>query len=204
MNCKDGVCQLKASSEPESDVPMPLPSATSEWLMYGADWCGFCRKAKKLLKKEEKSTFVDVEKYGGGTKVKSILADRIGSHNTIPIIFFNEKFVGGFTELKAYCEKTEQKRVCGGTSHTKPMTDDVKELCEKVKPEVENSFGKVFTTYFPHSYKSQVVAGMNYFAKVKIDEEEFMHVKIYKHFSKEAIYISHQHPKGEHDEIEYF
>ena len=200
MNCKDGVCQLKASSEPENETPMPLPTADSEWLMYGADWCGFCRRAKKeLLKKEEKSTFVDVEKYGGGTKVKSILANRIGSHNTIPIIFFNEDFVGGFTELKTY-----KKKVCGGTGPAQPMNDEVKELCEKVKSDLEHAMGKTFTIYTPHSYKSQVVAGMNYFTKIELDDKAFAHVKIYKHFSEEVKYISHEHPKGENDEITYF
>lgn len=200
MNCKEGVCYLKKSSSSEEEIPMPLPTSDSSWLMYGADWCGFCIKAKEeLAKKEEKSTYVDVDKYGGGTKVKHILKDRVGSHNTIPMIFLNEKFIGGYNELRTY-----KQFVCGGIGETKPMTDEVRGYCNEIKEDVEKEFGNSFSTYIPHSYKSQLVAGWNYFAKIEIDNKEFMHVRMYKRFDDKVKYARHVYPKCEHEEIDYF
>jgi cystatin-A/B len=36
------------------------------------------------------------------------------------------------------------------------------------------------STFEPVSVKSQVVAGMNYWVKIKVDGDEYIHVKIYK------------------------
>lgn len=51
-----------------------------------------------------------------------------------------------------------------------PFTSDChkKNFSIKVKSAVEDKVGKKLDTYTPVSYKTQVVAGTNYFVKVRI------------------------------------
>ncbi len=70
--------------------------------------------------------------------------------------------------------------MCGGFGQAKPADDDVRQHLEEVKPLVEAETNASYTVFEPVSYKTQVVAGLNYIVKVKVDGEEYIHVKIHK------------------------
>ncbi|KAL5264695.1 hypothetical protein ACHWQZ_G005691 [Mnemiopsis leidyi] len=96
---------------------------------------------------------------------------------------------------------------CGGTGDIKPADDDIKALCAQVKGAVEDHAKKSYAVFEPHSYKTQVVAGTNYFVKVKVDGDEHVHLRVHKslpHAGQELTLHSMQHAKTEACPIEHF
>lgn len=70
--------------------------------------------------------------------------------------------------------------MCGGFTQNKPMDDEVKAIANEMKPKVETAMNKTFGVYEPVCYKTQVVAGVNYSIKVKVDGGKYLHMKIFK------------------------
>jgi cystatin-A/B len=68
----------------------------------------------------------------------------------------------------------------GGFGTEKDVTDEIKAIANEVKEHVETKLGKSYDTWEPVSYKTQVVAGTNYLVKVKVSDNECVHVKIFK------------------------
>ncbi len=69
--------------------------------IYGSDNCKYCVLAKTLLKKENISfEFIDIS-----DKISEIL-DKFSkiteNQRTIPLIFYNKIFIGGYVELSEY------------------------------------------------------------------------------------------------------
>lgn len=56
----------------------------------------------------------------------------------------------------------------------------------------------------PISYKTQVVAGTNYFVKIKTAADRYIHARIYRHFSGSTSLSDVQTGKTLEDEITYF
>ncbi|ROT71931.1 putative cystatin-B [Penaeus vannamei] len=75
---------------------------------------------------------------------------------------------------------------------------------EAVKSELEEKLGKKLDRFQLVSYKTQVVAGTNYFAKMDIGGEELVHMRVYRNLQGEVSLHSHQHPKTREEDIEYF
>ena len=70
--------------------------------------------------------------------------------------------------------------MCGGHSVDKAMTDEVKQMVNSCKPQIEGQMNSQFTEFEPVSYTTQVVAGTNYVVKIKVGEDKFISVKIFK------------------------
>lgn len=68
------------------------------YIIYGADKCPFCNKAKDLLDNNNKQ-YVYYDITDKKTKIMNELADKTNNQRTVPIIFDNQKFIGGYTEL---------------------------------------------------------------------------------------------------------
>ncbi|XP_076054774.1 cystatin-B-like [Oratosquilla oratoria] len=94
--------------------------------------------------------------------------------------------------------------MCGGTSSVKPASEEVQALLAPLQADAEDKVGKKFKEFTLVGYKTQVVAGTNYFAKVHIGDGEHIHMRVYRHFSGTTSLHSVQHPKTEEHEIEYF
>lgn len=69
---------------------------------------------------------------------------------------------------------------CGGPTPAKPAIPEVQEVCDLVRAEVETKAGKNFAEFVAVEYSTQLVAGTNYFVKVHIGSEEYMHIRIFK------------------------
>lgn len=69
---------------------------------------------------------------------------------------------------------------CGGMTPAKPAVSEVQEICDLVREDVETKAGKKFAEYVAIEYSTQVVAGTNYFVKIHIGNEEYMHVRIFQ------------------------
>jgi cystatin-A/B len=68
----------------------------------------------------------------------------------------------------------------GGFGQAKAVTDEIRAICDDIRPQVENNLSKSFNTWEPVNFKTQVVAGTNYKVKVKVSDNEFIHVKVFK------------------------
>ena len=72
------------------------PSKTG-YTVYGASWCGYCKKAKELLRRKKKRfQFYDYEKVEVPGRIRKLL-----NREGFPQVYYKGKHVGGFTELKA-------------------------------------------------------------------------------------------------------
>lgn len=68
---------------------------------------------------------------------------------------------------QACCAKGAQRQLLGGLSDdVKPADEGVQSLVDSFKSEIEEKTGHKYKTLQAISYKTQVVAGLNYFVKV--------------------------------------
>ncbi|GAA6072745.1 cystatin-B-like [Tachysurus ichikawai] len=97
--------------------------------------------------------------------------------------------------------------LCGGTSEAKEANEEVQKICDEMKSHAEEKAGRTFDVFTAKSYKTQVVAGTNFFIKVHVGGEDFAHVRVYKmlpHAGGKLELHGIQTPKAHHDPIEYF
>jgi hypothetical protein len=75
--------------------------------------------------------------------------------------------------------------VVGGLGDAKQIDDHSRNAAHAVKAAAEQKTGKTFDTYEPVQYKSQVVAGTNYFVKVHVGNDEYLHLRYsFRFYSK--------------------
>ncbi|XP_064618341.1 cystatin-B-like [Liolophura sinensis] len=97
--------------------------------------------------------------------------------------------------------------MCGGATEMKVATDDIKELVEKVRPQaVRKSEGRNFSEFTATHYKSQVVAGTNFFIKVSLGGDNYAHLRVFRPLpgAGEEELVAIQFDKKPEDPIEYF
>ena len=70
--------------------------------------------------------------------------------------------------------------MCGGFTQSHPADDLAKEVANEVRPKVEGAFNAHYTVYEPVSYQTQVVAGTNFSIKIKVDGDQYIHVKVFR------------------------
>uniref|UniRef100_A0A8C3F944 Cystatin domain-containing protein n=1 Tax=Chrysemys picta bellii TaxID=8478 RepID=A0A8C3F944_CHRPI len=58
--------------------------------------------------------------------------------------------------------------IAGGLTETKPATSEIQEIADQVKPQLEGKENKMYPFFVALKYKTQVVAGINYFIQVMI------------------------------------
>ena len=73
-------------------------SGPAVW-MYTKKWCGYCFAARRLLRRLQ-IDFEDIP-LGGKPELRGRVSQQNGGWPTVPMIFVNGLFVGGFAELRA-------------------------------------------------------------------------------------------------------
>lgn len=71
--------------------------------VYSTSYCSFCDAAKRLLKKLALA-FEDVN-LDGQDELREKLSQENRGYRTVPMIFIDDKFIGGFTELKSLADQ---------------------------------------------------------------------------------------------------
>uniref|UniRef100_A0A5S6QZ20 Cystatin domain-containing protein n=1 Tax=Trichuris muris TaxID=70415 RepID=A0A5S6QZ20_TRIMR len=94
--------------------------------------------------------------------------------------------------------------LCGGTTAERKPSDDEVELALKLKHDVESQLNRTFDTFKPTAVRTQVVAGLNYFFKVMVGANEFVHLRVHRTLDNSVQLHGVQHGKKQEDEISYF
>ncbi len=65
--------------------------------VYGRDNCGYCMKAQRLLEKYG----LDYDYFKVGVDIPAeTVQEKAPSARKVPVVFFDDEYVGGFTELE--------------------------------------------------------------------------------------------------------
>ncbi len=83
--------------------------ATSEYafdkvLIYSREGCSYCTKAKILL--EQKNIKFELVELAGNQDLYNKLVSQTGQR-TVPYIFVNDKFIGGYQDLKKLADSSK-------------------------------------------------------------------------------------------------
>ena len=79
--------------------------------IYTSPWCGYCRRARKLLQ-DRNLVFTEIDVGGDGDLRDQMMAR---SHrDTVPQIFIGEQHIGGCDELYALERSGELDRITRG------------------------------------------------------------------------------------------
>ncbi|KAL0477004.1 Csta [Acrasis kona] len=92
----------------------------------------------------------------------------------------------------------------GATKESKPADSTCNEVCDLVRSEVEKRTNKNFEVFEPVEYKTQVVAGTNFFVKVHVGNGEHIHLRIYRDLSRNVQLSNLEENKTKDQEIQYF
>ncbi|XP_023263703.1 cystatin-B-like [Seriola lalandi dorsalis] len=97
--------------------------------------------------------------------------------------------------------------MCGGVGEAIDANEEIQKITDSVKSKAETKAGKTYDVFTAKSYKTQLVAGTNYFIKVHVGGDEHIHLRVYKTLPchGEELQLSDlQQAKSHHDPIEYF
>lgn len=67
--------------------------------IYTKPTCPFCIRAKQLLK--EKGIEFENFDVSNNPKLRAEISESVGGYNTVPMIFLDNQFIGGNSELQA-------------------------------------------------------------------------------------------------------
>ena len=117
----EDISESSSQDNQDNDTVFPFPKSSSEWTIYGANWCNYCQISKsKLEEKGFEVVYHDVEKISKQLdgqpddqpndqsdntscyttqQVKNILGPKTNNYDTIPMIFYYGNFIGGYKEL---------------------------------------------------------------------------------------------------------
>ncbi|XP_053421308.1 cystatin-A-like [Nycticebus coucang] len=95
----------------------------------------------------------------------------------------------------------------GGLTEAKPATPEIQEIANKIKPQLEEKTNKNYEEFEAEEYKTQVVAGINYYIKIRVGENRYIHVKVFQSLpyqNQELTLSGYQTDKRKEDELTGF
>ncbi|XP_059543662.1 cystatin-A [Myotis daubentonii] len=95
----------------------------------------------------------------------------------------------------------------GGLTEAKPATPEVQEIADEVKPQLEAQTNETYEEFQAIEYKTQVVAGINYYIKVRVGHDSYIHIKIFKPLPQQQQSLKltgYQTDKSKDDELKGF
>ncbi|XP_070263209.1 cystatin-B-like [Myotis yumanensis] len=95
----------------------------------------------------------------------------------------------------------------GAPSEVEPATAEIQAIADKVKSQLEEKENKKYPTFKATEYRSQLVQGTNYFIKVQVADDDFVHLRVFESFPYENKPLSldnYQTNKTKQDELDYF
>lgn len=88
----------------------------NNWLIYTKSNCDYCTKVKDLLQSEQIIKIINCDNWLKNTEDKNeflkLIRNVIGyEYKTFPIVFLNDKFIGGYNETKNYFQTTNNNNL---------------------------------------------------------------------------------------------
>ena len=68
--------------------------------IYTTPMCGYCMAAKRML--AEKGIAFEETNLAGDPELRAKISTEAGGWSTVPMIFVDDQFIGGFTDLVAF------------------------------------------------------------------------------------------------------
>ncbi|XP_068787198.1 cystatin-A isoform X1 [Struthio camelus] len=110
-------------------------------------------------------------------------------------------------ELPVVLKRLFATMMPGGLSDTKPATPEVQHIVHQVKPQFESRVNETYGTFQAIAYRTQVVAGTNYFIKVQVSDTMYVHLRVFQglpHENQGPSLVSYQTGKTRDDPLTYF
>ncbi|KAK6986206.1 cystatin-B [Biomphalaria glabrata] len=98
-------------------------------------------------------------------------------------------------------------KLCGAASDVSGANDEVHAIVKEIQSELESKANKSFPVFKAISFRSQVVAGTNFFVKIQVGDKEYLHARIFRplpHTNKGPEVHSYLLNKSNEDKLEYF
>ena len=96
----------KRKTHKASCVTEKLPHHNEKWHIYTQKGCGYCDLAKQSLRdNKQEFSVTDLE----GFNMTDKLAELTKNYKFVPIVFFNNRFIGGFQELQQKLKKIKKQ-----------------------------------------------------------------------------------------------
>lgn len=96
----------------------------------------------------------------------------------------------------------------GGLGREMDKDDEVTDVVKQIKPLLEAKTNTKYEYLEVVSYKTQIVAGKNYFVKAKAKPENgaesIIHLRIYRDLSRKLELTAHETDKSLNDELKWF
>ncbi|XP_014685097.3 cystatin-A [Equus asinus] len=95
----------------------------------------------------------------------------------------------------------------GGLTEARRATPEIQEIADRVKPQLEEKTNQTYEEFKAVEYKTQVVAGTNYYIKVQVGDNNYIHLKIFKSLPQqnESLTLTgYQTDKRKDDELKGF
>ncbi|KAK1139557.1 cystatin-B-like [Acipenser oxyrinchus oxyrinchus] len=92
----------------------------------------------------------------------------------------------------------------GGFTETRLATKEEQQICNAVKKKAEELAGKNFDVFTATEFRNQIVAGINYFIKVHVGVEEYVHLLVFQSLpyeGKPPVLIRIQTSKNQDEEL---
>ncbi|KAK0146958.1 Cystatin-B [Merluccius polli] len=97
--------------------------------------------------------------------------------------------------------------IIGGLSDAMMADDETRNICKTVKQAIQLKTARNYVNFDAITYRSQLVAGTNYFIKVNVGGSDYIHLRVWKKLpcnGGENILDGVQEGKTLVDPIEYF
>lgn len=86
------------------------------WIIYTKSNCGYCSKVKELLEKEPIITIINCDNWLNDKEKKekflNLIKVFVGCEwRTFPIVFLNDKFIGGYAETEKFFNNKNNEKL---------------------------------------------------------------------------------------------
>ncbi|KAI3355275.1 hypothetical protein L3Q82_018132 [Scortum barcoo] len=94
----------------------------------------------------------------------------------------------------------------GASSEMKDATEDTQRMCDQLKTKVEDMTKKTYEEFRAVKYRQQIVAGTNFFIKVHVGGESYLHLRVFQGLLGDGVaeLVDVQEDRAKEDPIVYF
>ncbi|XP_072019497.1 cystatin-B-like [Amphiura filiformis] len=94
--------------------------------------------------------------------------------------------------------------MCGGMKSPEPASKECQTYVDQVREPAEAKAGRSFSKFEAKLCATQLVNGINYFVKVDVGDNQFVHIRFHRSFQGEISFHSLQDQKSEADALVHF